>query len=363
MIKVDDIRKKNTSTIKKKGSNKQNLRKSAAISSRTNISGKVSKNSKREMKVKVYTYILKGMIFVIIGLSITSLRVLTKNVDMFARNKKPNDEITAQALNKEENKEENRAKESSLKKDELKNEVNSNGEAREEPKKNEAEAVAEETKKSEEDKVIETVAETSEAPKGKSLDVRLISQNPELYNGCEVTCLAMLLNYKGVKVDKLTLAKQMKKNPTKAVYNSSGEVIKWGNPKYGFVGDVYGESGIGYSIDPEPLMPLISKYQENPNNLTGKSLDDIKESINNENPVLVWVESNFSYPIEFIQWNDEKGGVVKATFDIHAILITGYDGENIYYNDPLTGEKNKAISQNRFTQVWKAMGSKALSVN
>lgn len=361
MIKVDDIREKNTSTIKKKGLNKQNSRKSTGINSRVNISTKVSENTKRQMKVKVYTYILKGMIILIIGLSITSIRIFAKNVNMFAKNKKPSNEITAQALNNEE---ENKKEDNTFKKEEVKNESNIKGEDKEVKVKEEEKPVdAEQPAKQEEDKVVKASEQVNEVPKSKSLDVRLISQNPELYNGCEVTCLAMLLNYKGVKVDKMTLAKEMKKNPTKAVYNSNNKITKWGNPKYGFVGDVYGSTGIGYSIDPEPLMPLVSKHNKTPKNLTGKSLDDIKESINNENPVLVWVESNFSYPIEFIQWTDEKGEKVRATFDIHAILITGYDGENMYYNDPLTGEKNKSISQKRFTQVWKEMGSKALTID
>lgn len=47
--------------------------------------------------------------------------------------------------------------------------------------------------------------------KGLILDVPLIAQNPELPRGCEVTSLAMLLNYAGIKVDKMKLAKEVKK--------------------------------------------------------------------------------------------------------------------------------------------------------
>lgn len=44
------------------------------------------------------------------------------------------------------------------------------------------------------------------------LDVSVIKQFPELPRGCEVTSLAMLLQYKGVKTNKITLAQKIKKN-------------------------------------------------------------------------------------------------------------------------------------------------------
>lgn len=47
---------------------------------------------------------------------------------------------------------------------------------------------------------------------------------------------------------------------------------------------------------------------------------------------------------------------------MHCVLVTGYDEENIYYNDPLREEKDKAVSRAVFIDVWKAMGSKALEI-
>lgn len=44
------------------------------------------------------------------------------------------------------------------------------------------------------------------------MNVPVISQKPELFNGCEVTSLAMLLRYAGVNVGKLELAKRLEKD-------------------------------------------------------------------------------------------------------------------------------------------------------
>src|SRR4051794_39043811 len=57
---------------------------------------------------------------------------------------------------------------------------------------------------------------SSEAEVGQAsvlLDVPYIGQNPELPRGCEVTSLAMMLNYVGVSADKMTLASKIEKVP------------------------------------------------------------------------------------------------------------------------------------------------------
>lgn len=63
------------------------------------------------------------------------------------------------------------------------------------------------------------------------MDVPLISQNPELKNGCEVTSLAMVLQYAGIKVNKLELANSIKKENEKLIsekeeITSIGEIPK-----------------------------------------------------------------------------------------------------------------------------------------
>src|SRR5699024_5742620 len=80
----------------------------------------------------------------------------------------------------------------------------------------------------------------------KPLYVPLLNQmdDPRLYNGCEVTSLAMIANYEGYKVTKNELANQL---PTVPLDYENG--LK-GNPNKGFVGDMV--DGPGLTVYHEP---------------------------------------------------------------------------------------------------------------
>lgn len=206
------------------------------------------------------------------------------------------------------------------------------------------------------------VAKNTAPPNVVRMDVPIISQKPELKNGCEVTSLAMLLNYKGVSVDKITLAIEMKKDPTPQTRDENDNIIVWGNPQNGFVGDVTGKT-TGYSIDPTPLIPLAENYFEGSAvDLTNSDINELQKYLFINSPVIVWVTSDMSSPEEVLNWNDGQGLPVNASFSQHAVLLTGFDENNFYYNNPLSVEKDASISKEDFLKVWEAMGKKAFTV-
>ena len=56
-----------------------------------------------------------------------------------------------------------------------------------------------------------------------------------------------------------------------------------------------------------------------------------------------------------------QNGEVSVTPLIHACVVTGYDEETIYVNDPY-GEKNRAVPIEDFTEVFEAMGGQMLTL-
>lgn len=137
---------------------------------------------------------------------------------------------------------------------------------------------------------------------GLRLEAKAIGQRP-LVTGCEITAATMMINYAGKKLTK---------------YQAAAATPRSLNPNLGFVGNPY--SWTGTWIAPAGLGRLVSKYLGHYKNLSGSSLSKLKKQLWKHHPVVVWVS-----------WVDH--------FPNHALLLTGYNGSKIYYNDPWTGKK------------------------
>lgn len=193
------------------------------------------------------------------------------------------------------------------------------------------------------------------------LDAPTFAQLPELPRGCEVTSLAMLLNYAGMKVDKMELAEKIKKDQTpRTVINGT---VHFGNPDDGFVGNMYSLNEPGYGVYHEPIAELAENYLPGRiKDLSSSDFDDLELYLSDGKPI--WVITNTLYQKlgddQFTTW-DTPTGQVKITSKEHAVLLTGYDQQNIYFNDPLTGEKNKKAPIADFKESWVQMGSQAIT--
>lgn len=196
----------------------------------------------------------------------------------------------------------------------------------------------------------------------KMLDVPLVSQLPELPRGCEVTSLAMLLLYAGIEVDKMELAQNVKKDPTpKTVKNG---VIHFGNPHYGFVGDMYTFNNPGYGVYHEPIEELADKYVPNKVvNLSGYDFEEVIQHINAGSPV--WVIANTMFktlPESLFETWETPQGKIKITYKEHSVVVTGYDEQFIYFNDPLANKKDRKIPKENFIAAWEQMGKQAIAI-
>lgn len=157
------------------------------------------------------------------------------------------------------------------------------------------------------------------------LNVPLIAQRPDLPTGCEIVSLTMVLKYKGAKVDKAKLAREMPRHAS--------------DPNHGYVGNPY--TSKGYTIYPPALMNLTKKYAGSAVNMTGASNATLEAKLRAGRPIVTWVK---------------LGG-----FNVHCVALTGYDSGNYYYNDPWTNKKDVKISKTAFNKAFSALSKRALS--
>lgn len=191
-------------------------------------------------------------------------------------------------------------------------------------------------------------------------DVPLILQKPELDRGCEVTSLAMLLQYAGVEVDKMELAEKVKKDRTP--YRNDNGTYYYGNPNDGFVGDIYTFNKMGYGVYHGPIAELAEEYLPGKiRDISGGSFEEaVLKPLSDGKPV--WIIINAKYQklpeSEFRTWNTPSGQV-QITWSEHSVVVTGYDEDYVYFNDPL-GVAKKA-ERTGFEAAWVQMGAQAIT--
>lgn len=187
-------------------------------------------------------------------------------------------------------------------------------------------------------------------------NVPLIQQLPELDRGCEVTSLAMILQYAGVSVDKMKLANEIKK------VDFMADGVR-GNPNEGFVGNIYTFSESGYGVYHGPLFQLAKKYLPNKAvDLTGKSIEEMYKSVKAGQPVVMITNATYA-PLdedEFTTWETNSGDV-SITYNEHCVVLVGYDEEFVYIRDPLEDSLDVKVPRGNFEQAWVQMGSQAIS--
>ncbi|MUG86919.1 hypothetical protein GNP92_11260 [Paenibacillus timonensis] len=191
------------------------------------------------------------------------------------------------------------------------------------------------------------------------LDAPLIKQLPELYNGCEITSLAMLLQFHGIDKNKMELVGEMKKDPTPMKIDANGNITYWGDPNLGFVGDITGNQK-GYSIYHSALLHVLKNYIPTTVDLTNKTFDTLEQQMAQGVPIIAWTTIAYVEPSQWVIW-DSPTGPVRATFSVHSVLLVGYDEQYVYVNDPLSGVKGHKVDKQQFIRSWEAFGKQALS--
>ena len=207
----------------------------------------------------------------------------------------------------------------------------------------------------------EVTREKATIKKAVQLEVPLIEQMPELPRGCEVTALSMLLAFHHIEVDKMTLAEEVERN-TQAYSYKDGQV-HFGNPYNGFVGSMYTFDEPGLGVYHGPIASLAKKHATNLQviDFTGEDFKEVKRHVSEGHPVWVIINSHYKHlPKEqFETWQTEDGPL-DITYRQHAVLITGYDEEKVYFNDPLNYRSSAPIKD--FIAAWEQMGKQSITM-
>lgn len=209
--------------------------------------------------------------------------------------------------------------------------------------------------------IIENIDADKGMPIEHQIDVPAMSQYPEYVNGCEITSLAMLSNFLKLPYDRQQLIDILAKDATPLQQDKDNSILVWGDPNLGFVGDITGNQ-MGYSVYHKPIADLLNKISHGQAlDLTGAEFSEVEKQVSLDHPVIIWSTSSFTPVDEWVEWKTEDGDTIHATFEEHAVLLIGYDEENVYINNPLNGEKAVKIAKLPFISSWEQLGKQAVT--
>ncbi|MDA5387882.1 MULTISPECIES: C39 family peptidase [Loigolactobacillus] len=151
-----------------------------------------------------------------------------------------------------------------------------------------------------------------------------LDQFPELPTGCEITAVAMLMQYKKVNISPSEIAQEIP-------YTDDPNTGFWGNP--------YDDTG--YTMYPPAWQSFFESKVGHFKNLSGASIKTLKQTLHSGKPVVAWLYLH--------------------DFPAHAILLTGYDQNDFYYNDPFDGSGNNKIKTKTFWKLAATQNNAAMT--
>ncbi|MEG0692886.1 MAG: C39 family peptidase, partial [Oscillospiraceae bacterium] len=201
-----------------------------------------------------------------------------------------------------------------------------------------------------------------------NLGVTNIMQKPELPNGCEVTALATLLNYKGHYAEKGYLSDfYLPKMPFYAVGKNDDRA--GGDPNYYFAGDPRKNSNAYYCFA-GPIVEagnLLLKEQGSSltaSDITGTDEQGLIAQLDAGNPVIAWGTLSMGDAFTFAPnaWIINDNGDKHIPFlNLHCVVLYGYDDTFFYIADPLRG--NVAYKRSTFMNAYRQIGSRAVIIS
>ena len=202
-------------------------------------------------------------------------------------------------------------------------------------------------------------------PKAKKIsNVPLIGQS-KLPTGCETCSATMLLKHYEYNISVTTFAdKYLVKKP----FGYSNGSYTGPDPNCAFVGTPYSSNSYGAYA---PIMvKCMNKYLSDKSykavEISGKSLEYLSgKYVAQGQPIMIWATINMSPSFKTTTWRvnytDENakyklGSYYTWTAGEHCLLLTGYDKDYYYFNDPWTNARtrySKSVVNSRYAELGK----------
>lgn len=171
---------------------------------------------------------------------------------------------------------------------------------------------------------------TAAAANTQEIALEPICQYPELPTGCEVTSLAMVLNFYRVGCDKCDIADN---------YLTKGEVGTV-DFHYAFEGDPRDESSFGCyaNVIVETARRVITAHGAalTVSDLTGTPLDGLRSYLDRGIPLIVWGTQDCREGHYSVTWNVDGKDLTWFTPE-HCMVLVGMDDSAVRVADPIYG--------------------------
>lgn len=189
-------------------------------------------------------------------------------------------------------------------------------------------------------------------------DVPTICQHPEMPTGCEATALTMLLNWAGESLTNHEVVERLPKGDKVELIDG---IWRGGDPHTEFVGNPYEDEGC-FGVFEGPILKTIDAFMPDRGvDLTNQPFENLLEIVGNGKPVMAWTTINQQTTFHSKTWTDQNGRTIKWHRYEHAVIIVGFDADNIIANDPTTG-KEEHYQRDLFERNWASMGRRALTL-
>lgn len=176
-----------------------------------------------------------------------------------------------------------------------------------------------------------------------------ICQYPELPTGCEVTSLAMVLNYYNVDCDKCEISDNfLTKGAVGTVdFHKAFEGDPRDEYSYGCYANVIVETANKIIADKGVSLSV--------NDFTDTSLEELYSFIDNDIPVIVWGTQDCQEGHFSVTWNVNGQDLTWFTPE-HCMVLIGYDNNSVWVADPIYGDirsYDKTVFESSYNSLFK----------